>query len=128
MKIATKILHFLWAALWSYLLLWMMGNLWTSLRRDPVDVMLTALALVWLFCAIALFFEHRWAWYGSSVFTVLSLLATLYIVFVSVLIPLSAIRGGAILEGFGLLLLPTLVLAALVYTRRHFLRPHEKAA
>ncbi len=130
MKITTKILNLLWASFWSYMLLWMflVGHSLDSLLHRPVEAMVTAAALVWSLFAIALFFERRWAWYVSSVFTVLSLLATLYIFFDSVFIAPSSVRGGFILEGFGALLLPILVLAALVYTRRQFLRPHEKAA
>ena len=131
MKITTKILHLLWAAFWSWLLLWMLltgGALPGYLRHDYFPVVLGVLAQVWVLVAIALFFERRWAWRGSVLFTVCSLLGTLYIAVETILYASRPVAGIFILEVSSTLLLPILVLAALMFSRHRFLKPHDKAA
>ena len=137
MKIAAKILHLIWAGGWSLFLLWFSSSQirWSSLFDEPLDVVLPLLALGWLTFAVGLLFDRSWAWYGSFVYSVISLFVAFYIL----LLDISTIQeegiksfwqdlaGSFCCEVVGAVLAVTVV-SFLLHSRQHFLKRHEPAA
>jgi hypothetical protein len=130
MKLATKIVHLLWAAFWCYLELWAFPTdaPWKFLVRHPFEIAKPILGLVWLVFAIGLLFERRWAWKGSMVFTILSVIAAIFIVWQTVALQLEFPHGSSLLELAGVPLLPLAVLTLLLWTRHQFFESHDNSA
>jgi hypothetical protein len=137
MKIAAKILHLFWAGLWSVLLLWVSLSefSWSWLQAEPQFSVFPILALGWLTFAVSLLFDRAWAWYGSFVYSVLSLFVAFYFVWTAFAIMQD--EGNSLFwkyqaDGFycelvGVALAVTVVWM-LLHSRHQFLKRHKPAA
>jgi hypothetical protein len=136
MKITTKIIHSLWAGLWSFFLLWVSVSefSWKWLLVEPQYAVLMVLALGWLTFAVGLLFDRSWAWYGSFVYTVLSLFVAFYLVWSTFAIMQD--EGGSYFwknqagsfycELIGAVL-AVAVVSVLLQTRHKFLKKYDQA-
>src|SRR4051794_35442269 len=88
MKSTTKLLHLIWAGCICAFVLWATWlNVSRSiLRAEPFWITPAIAALGWLTFAVGLFCERVWAWYGSLIFSVLSLLAVCWVTLLNILI------------------------------------------
>jgi hypothetical protein len=136
MKKSAKVLHLCWAGGWSLFLLWISLSQfsWSWLQAEPQFIMLPLLALGWLTFGIGLLFHRSWAWYGSFVYSVISLFVAFYILWADIPIVQGEGRrffwqhqaGSFYCEVVGAVLAVTVV-SLLLHSRQHFLRRHEPA-
>ncbi len=137
MKITVKILHSFWAGLWSLFLLWFsLSNFsWSWLQPEPQFFVLIILALGWLTFAVGLLFDRSWAWYGSFVYTVLSLFVAFYILLTSFAIMQDEGRsyfwnyqaGSFYCEVIGAVF-AVAVVSVLLHSRHQFLKKNNQVA
>jgi hypothetical protein len=121
MKATAKVLHLFWAGFWSLFLLWASLDFsWSYLREEPYMIAMPMAALSWLPFAVGLFFNRAWAWYGSFVFTVLSLFVAFYVTWMSVTIV--HFEGGSFYWELFASAIALAVVVALLYTRHQFLK------
>jgi len=128
LKTATKILHLVWAAFWSFMVFWAFLDDFSW--SDPASIATMPLCLVWLPFAFGLLFERQWAWYGSFGFSVLSLFVALYVLFLFVSLSFtlqeaSDVYGWREFLGVGLAIT---VVGLLLHTRHQFLKPVQNRA
>lgn len=108
---------------------------WSWLLVEPQYAVLMALALGWLAFAVGLLFDRSWAWYGSFVYSVLSLFVAFYILWGD--IPIMQEEGSGFFwkyqagefccEVVGAASAATVV-SVLLHSRHQFLKRHEPAA
>ena len=76
MKTATKLLHLIWALIWSLFLLFLSLP---ELNTEPFLGALSVFALLWIVFAIGLVADRAWGWFGSFVCSVFWLFGLFYV-------------------------------------------------
>ena len=135
MKITAKISHSIWGGFWSiFLLLISLSEMvshssWRFVLTEWQIIVLPILALGWLTFGVGLLFDQPWAWYGSFVYSVVSLFVAFYILWADspIIQDVWKYEAGAFCcEVIGAVLAVTVVWI-LLYSRHRFLKKHEPA-
>jgi hypothetical protein len=135
MKITAKISHLIWGGFWSISLLLMSlsemasYSSWRFVLTEWQIIVLPILALGWLAFSVGLLFDQPWAWYGSFVYSVISLFVAFYILWADIPIIQDVWKyevGAFCCEVIGAVSAVTVVWL-LLHSRHRFLKKHEPA-
>jgi hypothetical protein len=136
MKTTTKVLHSVWAGLFVSPAV---ALLFSRFRDDPNLVAISIACLSWLPFAIGLIFDRAWAWYGSFVFSVLSVFPCFYLLLWDVLGMAHSLGEGetlrlnALFDPYGgsvlfACVIALAVVAALLRTRHQLLGTNDRVS
>jgi hypothetical protein len=122
MKKAAKILHLGWAGFWNiFLLSFCLHDSNWDLSREPYLLAIPTLSALWLVFALGLFFNRRWAWYGSFALTALSLFVAFYLTYPAFSMAVED-RRSTTWQELTASLMAIVVVGLLIHTRSKFLR------